>query len=216
MSCERHGKGTRSPAGARAEGSDCVASDAPGGGQGDREHAQTRLEGSRAEEGRLGWPAAGRGARARAIEGEAAGGGGGGDSGGDGGDDGGGSGGGGGRGGGGAAAAPSGPKIDTRCMHSFVWTEDSFVWTCGRAEPPSSGPLSSSFLSVFLNTKSISRISYVKGPRRCKPPTRTPISQILIEVVNLISEPLTGSKRRWVGLSRFLHYACIATAVVIL
>ena len=129
MSCERHGKGTRSPAGARAAGSDCVASDAPGGGQGDREHAQTRLEGSRAEEGRLGWPAAGRGARARAIEGEAAGGGGGGDSGGDGGDDGGGSGGGGGRGGGGAAAAPSGPKIDTRCMHSFVWTEDSFVWT---------------------------------------------------------------------------------------
>ena len=111
MSCERHGKGTRSPAGARAAGSDCVASDAPGGGQGDREHAQTRLEGSRAEEGRLGWPAAGRGARARAIEGEAAGGGGGGDSGGDGGDDGGGSGGGGGRGGGGAAAAPSGPKI---------------------------------------------------------------------------------------------------------
>ena len=130
MSCERHGKGTRSPAGARAAGSDCVASDAPGGGQGDREHAQTRLEGSRAEEGRLGWPAAGRGARARAIEGEAAGGGGGGDSGGDGGDDGGGSGGGGGRGGGGAAAAPSGPKIDTRCMHSFVWTSLLFFYQC--------------------------------------------------------------------------------------
>ena len=55
-----------SPAGAGAAGGDCVASDAAGGEQGDRELARARIEGARAEEGRLGLLAAGRGAGRRA------------------------------------------------------------------------------------------------------------------------------------------------------
>ena len=54
-----------SPTGAGAAGGDCVASDAAGGEQGDKELARARMEGARAEEGRLGLLAAGQGAGMR-------------------------------------------------------------------------------------------------------------------------------------------------------
>jgi len=110
VSGEQHRKGTRSPAGARAAGGDCVASDAAGGDQGDRELAKEQVEDARAEEGRVGSSAAGRGARARAAAagGGGGGGGGGGSEAGEGG--GGGSGAGRGRGGGRVAAGFSGRR----------------------------------------------------------------------------------------------------------
>jgi hypothetical protein len=55
-----------SPAGAGAAGGDCVATDAAGGEQGNTELAWAQMEGARAEEGRLGLLAAGRGAGRRA------------------------------------------------------------------------------------------------------------------------------------------------------
>ena len=55
-----------SPTGAGAASGDCVACDAAGGEQGDRELARARMEGARTEEGRLGLLAAGRGAGRRA------------------------------------------------------------------------------------------------------------------------------------------------------
>jgi hypothetical protein len=55
-----------SPAGAGAAGGDCVATDNAGGEQGDTELAWPRMEGARAEEGRLGLLATGRGAGRRA------------------------------------------------------------------------------------------------------------------------------------------------------
>ena len=51
-----------SPAGVGTVGGDCVASDATGGEQGGKELARALMEVARAEEGRLGLLAAGRGA----------------------------------------------------------------------------------------------------------------------------------------------------------
>jgi hypothetical protein len=72
VSGESRGRGTRSPAGGREGDGDCVANDAAGGDQGDGKCARTRLEGSRAEEGREGSslppveePGRGRGGRWR-------------------------------------------------------------------------------------------------------------------------------------------------------
>ena len=191
MSCERHGKGTRSPAGARAAGSDLrrqrrtwrgpgrqgARTDAAGGlkGRGGKaglacRRARSQGEGDRGRGGRWRrWRRQRRRWRRRWR-----------------------------RqwrwwwpwwrwSGSGAIGAEDRHEVhallrlDRRLLRLDLWpSRTSFVWT------------SLLFFShcFFLNTKSISRISYVKGPRRCKPPTRTPISQILIEVVNLISEPL--------------------------
>ena len=142
----------------------------------------------------MGWPAAGRGARARAAAagGGGGGGGGGGSEAGEGG--GGGSGAGCGRGAGRAAKPAFGdcgtatPRSGREGGVTHLRRASSAV--CGFPLPG----IPSFFLHLRMARFSLFQwnkgISYVQGPRRCKPPTRTPISQILIEVVNLILEPL--------------------------